>query len=70
MAFLFHAPGLWLFYRQKLAPQLQRQNVLAAGATFLAMAVGFWSQGLWALGAAWAVGHVAWGAWLARALRG
>jgi hypothetical protein len=71
-AFLFHAPGLWVFYRWRLGAGTARRNALAAGLTLAAMAAGYaWGGGGRAAAATWAIGHVAWGAWLAaRVLRG
>ncbi len=65
VAFLFHAPGLWLFFRFELSRALQRQNAVAASSTLLAMGAAWFARGLPAMALTWAVGHVLWGAWLA-----
>lgn len=68
-AFLFHAPGLRLFYGMGLSPHTLRVNVVAVILTLAAMcAVGLFAvvdRGWWVFGA-WAVGHVLWGCELAR----
>jgi hypothetical protein len=64
-ALLFHAPGLRLFAKRRLTPLALKLNLVAGGATLLAMAIGFFERG--ALGAvvAWAVGHTLWSITLA-----
>lgn len=69
IAWLGHAPGLWLVYREPLPRPLWRANALAVGATLAAMAA---TWALWsgphpaaAVLLVWAVGHVAWGSVLA-----
>ena len=67
LAFFCHAPGLWLFHRFTLGPRTKRENLVAVVMTLLAMGVAFAAtQGWSASFAAWLLGHVAWGAWLAR----
>lgn len=71
IAFFFHAPGLWLFYRQGLPRALVRPNVVAVAATLLAMGVAGWlatEHRLVTVAGVWLAGHFAWGAYLARAL--
>ena len=60
------------FYRRRLGADTARRNAMAAGLTLVAMAAGYaWGGGGRAAAATWAIGHVAWGAWLAaRVLRG
>jgi hypothetical protein len=68
VAFAGHAPGLWLA-RHRLTPVTKRQNVIALGATLVAMAASWVlaseaSRGRWVL-VVWLVGHFAWSTWLA-----
>ncbi|MBL8741304.1 MAG: hypothetical protein JNK04_09425 [Myxococcales bacterium] len=65
VAFWTHAPGLWLCYRATLGPVTKRHNLVAVGVTLAAMLTAWLlTKELRAVGWAWAVGHVAWGAWL------
>lgn len=64
-AFLFHAPGLWVVYRRRLGAGTTRRNAMAAGLTLAAMAAGYAWGGGGRAAAIWAIGHIAWGAWLA-----
>ncbi len=69
VAFLFHAPGLWLIGTPGLGRGVRRKNVVAVLATLLAMGVaGAVTRSAWPAIIAWAVGHVAWGTWLAARL--
>lgn len=68
-AFFFHAPGLWLFHGARLGPSTARRNVLAVAMTLAAMAASLHTWGGLACALAWAIGHVAWGAWLAARVR-
>jgi hypothetical protein len=61
LAFLGHGPGLWLIGRYRLGPKTLKANGFAWLLTFAGMGVGYASAGLWALVAAWMVGHVVWG---------
>jgi hypothetical protein len=70
VAFLAHAPGLYLLARRTLEPTWMRMNVAAVGATLVAMAiagVALRDRGLAGAGIAgtWIVGHTAWSAYLA-----
>ncbi len=65
VAFLFHAPGLWLVYRERLPRRLYAANAVAIGVTLVAAAVAFVRLDGLAAAAAWASGHVLWGAVLA-----
>lgn len=64
-AFFFHAPGLRLFHGARLGPSTVRRNVLAIAITLAGMALSLLAWGGLACAIAWAIGHVAWGAWLA-----
>jgi hypothetical protein len=69
VAFACHAPGLYLFYRERLTGALVRHNLVAIALTLVAMAVA-WALApagyeLWGPLGAWVVGHAAWGAYLA-----
>jgi hypothetical protein len=64
IAFFLHVPGLMAFGRDRLPPRLLVPNMLAVSLT-AAIAVGLgWRHHLWAGIAAWAAGHVLWGAYL------
>lgn len=68
VAWLGHAPGLWLVYGETLAPKLRRANVVAAGATLLGIggAVCLVDNAGWGtIVIPWAIGHVLWGTYLA-----
>lgn len=71
VALFGHAPGLWIVYREKLQPELRRANLMAVAATLIAMAaiVCFLDEARWiGVLVAWLVGHLSWGAYLARRL--
>jgi len=68
-AWLTHAPGLWLFYGERLPRSLRRDNALAVVLTLAAIAIAwlrppFHPRYLAAL-AAGLTGHVLWGTYLA-----
>lgn len=69
VAWLGHAPGLWLCYREPLPRPLRRPNVVAVLGTLAAVttAVLLAPHDGAALAAllTWATGHVAWGSYLA-----
>ena len=68
VAFVGHAPGLWLAYREPIPRELRRANVVAVAATIVAMvaAVAFVDAGGWLRPLVpWLVGHLAWGTYLA-----
>lgn len=64
-----HAPGLWLLYREPIPRPLRRPNLYAAVGTIAAIGIAVAGapagQRLIAGLATWAVGHVAWGTYLA-----
>jgi hypothetical protein len=71
VAWLGHAPGLWLLYREVMPARLRWANVLAVLGTLAAMGLAtalvegapWWQAAL----LAWIAGHVVWGtilAWL------
>jgi hypothetical protein len=68
-AFLGHAPGLWLVCREPLPRALWVPNAVAVLGTLVATAAAWWTARppvrLAAALAAWAAGHVLWGAFLA-----
>lgn len=67
-AWLFHAPGLYVFHGEKLAPPVLRANAVAAVLTVAAIAAALALAPphlrIFAAIGAWLVGHVAWGAYL------
>jgi hypothetical protein len=66
VAFAFHAPGLWLFFRGRLGSATRWRNAIALAVTLGAMAATFIAtRSAIATTAAWLCGHFAWGAWLA-----
>ena len=73
LAFLGHAPALWLFYREPLPKRLRVPNIIAATATVgLMVAVYQTATPRWRVRgalAAWLAGHFAWGVYLAREVR-
>jgi hypothetical protein len=70
VAFLFHAPGLWLLGAPALGRRTRRENLAAVLATIIAMALaGALTRAVWPVVVAWAVGHAAWGARLAARVR-
>lgn len=69
LAFLGHGPALRLFTDFRFTPELLRKNLLAVGATLVATGLGFAAiddHRLLAASCAFAIGHVAWGLYLAR----
>lgn len=72
VAFVGHAPALWLCYRETISPNLVRSNVIAATATLAAMSAVAVTRprGKAALPVAgvWLAGHLLWGAYLASRL--
>ena len=73
IAFLAHAPGLYLFAGRTLEPGWLRLNLIAVAATIAAMVIGALAlrdQGLAGMGVAVAfmLGHSAWSLTLARAV--
>ena len=65
VAWLGHAPGLWLFYREAVPVGLRRANLVAVLATLIAMTVAALAlRAAWVL-FAWLAGHVVWGTVLA-----
>jgi hypothetical protein len=73
VAFLFHAPGLWIFFRARLSPATVRANVVAVGFTLAAIAIAGAAAKdggrIAAVLTAWAIGHVLWGFELVRRIR-
>ena len=66
----FHAPGLWWWYRRRLGPRTRQHNVVAIGLTVAAMVLaGLVTRDAVVVAATWALGHLAWGAWLAVRVR-
>ena len=68
IAFLFHAPGLWLFYRERLPRRLVAANIVAIVLTVAAALAAFAKLGAGAAIATWASGHFVWGLVLAKKL--
>jgi hypothetical protein len=71
IAFLFHAPGLWLFCPTRFTPRIIKANLIALALTVIATALSVMvttRYALWVGLAAWSIGHFLWGAYLARAL--
>src|SRR5882724_11552927 len=71
VAFLFHAPGLWVFCRSRLPKRLVPANIvaLALSAILTAVSAALASEHpIWAAIVAWSLGHILWGVYLARAL--
>jgi hypothetical protein len=68
VAFLFHAPGLFVFYRERIPRRLWLGNAVAVAVTLVAAGLA-WQRwgGIGAL-AAWGGGHLLWGGYLALAL--
>ena len=68
VAFVGHAPGLWLVYGESLPASMKRANVVAVAVTLLAMVaaaiVAPHGRAIMAAVAAWLVGHGLWGAYL------
>ena len=69
VAFLFHAPGLRIFYHERLTPDLARANLLAVTATLCAILLAHRTapegEQMFRAVIAFVLGHVAWGAYLA-----
>lgn len=69
IAFFGHAPGLWLVYREPLPKIVHKPNAIAVVLTLAAMLTAglLASSGGKAIAVliAWAIGHVAWGTYLA-----
>jgi drug/metabolite transporter (DMT)-like permease len=70
VAFLGHAPALWLVYRERLPRRIIIANAVAAAGTLAAvfLATRRSPRPLRAAALAWAAGHVAWGTLLAAML--
>lgn len=71
IAFLAHAPGLYVLGRRPMSPAYRRWNVIALAATALAMAaagLALHERGQAGVGiaVAWLLGHTAWSVVLAR----
>lgn len=64
LAFVGHAPALWLFYREALPRPMWLPNAVAVLATLVTVAAAWRTSPLAALGA-FVIGHFAWGAFLA-----
>lgn len=69
VAALFHAPGLRLLARRRLTPLAFKLNLVAAGATAVAMVLGGVELGARGVFVAWAVGHTLWSITLATLVR-
>ena len=67
VAFAGHAPALWLVYRETLPRALWAPNAIALAVTIGAVALAWRASPLASL-TAFVLGHVAWGAILARRL--
>jgi hypothetical protein len=67
VAWLGHAPGLWLAYREPIPRELRGANVAAVVATLIAIGVvaANVDDGWLRFAVPWLVGHVLWGAYLA-----
>ena len=73
VAFIGHAPALWLFYGESLEERLHRPNLVAIALTLALMAIVpvaahlLWeTTTVWPyVFVAWVLGHVAWGVFLA-----
>jgi hypothetical protein len=73
VAVTLHRPGLWLIYHERVSETIRRKNSIAA----LTVAVGTAATAimvprdcrLFAALTVWAVGHLAWGTYLAFAVR-
>ena len=73
IAITLHRPGLWLFYRIKAPVPVRRKNKLALIASALVMVcAGLAAPPGFRLAAVlvvWAIAHLAWGVYLAFAIR-
>ena len=71
VAWAGHLPGLWLVYREGIPLHLRAPNKVAVALTFLSMGVAALMplaaelSRTWAVFAAWLLGHIAWGSYLA-----
>ena len=66
VGFMFHAPGLWLFFRRTVPAAARRENLAWVIVTMIAMAATAWFSGDWTLVVIiWLAGHFSWGARLA-----
>ncbi|HEU0035115.1 MAG TPA: hypothetical protein VFQ53_31025 [Kofleriaceae bacterium] len=65
VAFLFHAPGLYVVYRERLPWEMVKKNLVAIAVTLAAMLGTGVVAGPLAAILAWGAGHAAWGAYLA-----
>ena len=65
MALLFHAPGLRLIAKHRLTPLAFKLNLVAAGATAVAMVLGGLELGARGVFVAWLTGHSLWSITLA-----
>ena len=68
IAWLAHAPGLWLVYREIPPRRLLWANAIAVVVTLILIVTAYLAGGenrvLFAFGA-WVLGHIAWGTYLA-----
>ena len=61
-----HAPGLWVFYRERLPPRLWKANLIAVLLALVAMGcVGAITADGVCVVLVWLLGHIAWGTYLA-----
>lgn len=65
LAFLFHAPGLYLFTPYLMNSMQGRTNAIALLLTFIAMGLGALLSWHFVF-VAWLIGHFSWSAYLAR----
>lgn len=70
VALFTHAPGLWIFFRERLPAHLLKDNLWALLGTLLAMLApfaipAFRERAGWLALIAWLLGHFAWGVYLA-----
>ncbi len=66
LAFLFHAPGLYLLTPYRLSAAQGRTNAVALLLTFAVMGIGAMQQAWGFVLVAWLIGHFGWSAYLAR----
>lgn len=71
VAFLGHGPGLRLFTTWRFDEATWRENLLALGATLVAMAIAgaVAAEPGWPVFWSWFVGHFCWSGWLAARVR-
>jgi len=73
VAVTLHQPGLWLIYHERVSEALRRRNFIAVLIVLVGMAavtiIGPRDHRLLAALTVWAVGHLAWGAYLAFAVK-